>query len=136
MAARRHAWCALLLLGMLLTLSAARASDLEQDMGVVVDQTVTPIGKRFYQQFAYQRHYLYPDTPFSLSIFEQPSARSGSIITIKGADTTLSRFVLSFASNWEDARVQSVVQSVEMQVRRLNLMNALVDNPDLAKDGY
>ncbi|MCG8391885.1 MAG: curli production assembly/transport protein CsgE [Pseudomonadales bacterium] len=108
----------------------------EQDMGVVVDQTVTPIGKRFYQQFAYQRHYFYPETPFSISIYEQPSARNGSIITIKSADTTLTRFVLSFASNWEDARVQELVQSVEVQVRRLKLMNTLVDNPDLAKDGY
>ena len=112
------------------------ASDQEQELGVVVDQTITPIGKRFYQQFAYQRHYLYPDTPFSVSIYEQPSARSGSIITIKGADTQITRFILSFASNWEDARVQGLVQSVENQVRRLKLLNALVDNPDLAKDGY
>lgn len=116
--------------------NSAFASDQEQELGVVVDQTITPIGKRFYQQFAYQRHYLFPDTPFTVSITEQPSARSGSIITITGADTQLARFILSFASNWEDARVQSLVQSVEFQVRRLKLLNALVDNPDLAKDGY
>ncbi|MZR63939.1 CsgE family curli-type amyloid fiber assembly protein [Alcanivorax sp. DP30] len=117
-------------------ITTALASDQEGEMGVVVDQTITPIGKRFHQQFSYQRHYLYPDTPYSVSIHEQPSARSGSIITIRGADTQIARFVLSFASNWEDARVQSLVQSVESQVRRLKLLNALVDNPDLAKDGY
>ncbi|MCK0153068.1 hypothetical protein MWU49_05090 [Alcanivorax sp. S6407] len=133
---QRHTLWWVVLLVSLWAVNPALASDEEQEMGVVVDQTVTPIGKRFYQQFAYQRHYLYPDTPFSVSIYEQPSARSGSIITIKGADTELARFVLSFASNWEDARVQSLVQSVENQVRRLKLLNALVDNPDLAKDGY
>lgn len=133
---QRHVLLRAVLLGYLWVGSVTIASASEQEMGVVVDQTVTPIGKRFYQQFAYQRHYLYPQTPFSVSIYEQPSARSGSIITIKGADTEIARFVLSFASNWEDARVQSLVQSVESKVRRLKLLNALVDNPDLAKDGY
>ncbi|KGD65976.1 curli assembly protein CsgE [Alcanivorax nanhaiticus] len=133
---RRHILRWAVLLASLWGGNLVLASDQEQELGVVVDQTVTPIGKRFYQQFAYQRHYLYPDTPFSVSIYEQPSARSGSIITIKGADTQITRFVLSFASNWEDARVQGLVQSVENQVRRLKLLNALVDNPDLAKDGY
>lgn len=133
---RRHVLPWMVLLASLWGSGPLLASDQEQELGVVVDQTITPIGKRFYQQFAYQRHYLYPDTPFSVSIYEQPSARSGSIITIKGADTQITRFVLSFASNWEDARVQGLVQSVENQVRRLKLLNALVDNPDLAKDGY
>lgn len=133
---QRHVLPWMVLLASLWGSSPLLASDQEQELGVVVDQTITPIGKRFYQQFAYQRHYLYPDTPFSVSIYEQPSARSGSIITIKGADTQITRFVLSFASNWEDARVQGLVQSVENQVRRLKLLNALVDNPDLAKDGY
>ena len=133
---QRHVLPWMVLLASLWGSSPLLASEQEQELGVVVDQTITPIGKRFYQQFAYQRHYLYPDTPFSVSIYEQPSARSGSIITIKGADTQITRFVLSFASNWEDARVQGLVQSVENQVRRLKLLNALVDNPDLAKDGY
>ncbi|MED5239642.1 MAG: CsgE family curli-type amyloid fiber assembly protein [Pseudomonadota bacterium] len=123
-------------LGLTLSATSVAASGLEAELGVVVDKTITPIGKRFHQQFAYQRHYLYPDTPFTVSIHEQPSARSGSIITIEGADTQLARFILSFASNWEDARVQALVQSVENQVRRLKLLNTLVDNPDLAKDGY
>lgn len=120
----------------LLALSGIAAALDEKDMGVVVDQTITPIGKRFYQQFAYQRHYLFPDSPFSISIYEQPSARSGSIITVKSDDTTLERFVLSFASNWEDARVQQMVQSIEFRVRRMKVLDTLVGNPDLAKDGY
>ena len=120
----------------LLALSGIAGALNEKDMGVVVDQTITPIGKRFYQQFAYQRHYLFPDSPFSISIYEQPSARSGSIITVKSDDTTLERFVLSFASNWEDARVQQMVQSIEFRVRRMKVLDTLVGNPDLAKDGY
>jgi len=120
----------------LLVLSGMAAALNEKDMGVVVDQTITPIGKRFYQQFAYQRHYLFPNSPFSISIYEQPSARSGSIITVKSDDTTLERFVLSFASNWEDARVQQMVQSIEFRVRRMKVLDTLVGNPDLAKDGY
>ncbi|MDX1407498.1 MAG: CsgE family curli-type amyloid fiber assembly protein [Saprospiraceae bacterium] len=136
MGGRRRILSGTVLLALLWSNHAVLAADREQEMGVVADQTITPIGKRFYQQFAYQRHYLYPDTPFSVSIHEQPSARSGSIITITWADTQISRFILSFASNWEDARVQALVQSVENQVRRLKLLNVLVDNPDLAKDGY
>ncbi|EKF75647.1 curli assembly protein CsgE [Alcanivorax hongdengensis A-11-3] len=108
----------------------------EMDMGLVVDQTISPVGKRFYQQFSSERHYLFPDTPFTVAIYEQPSARSGSIITIKAFDTPLKRFVLSFAYHWDDDRVQALVRAVEIEVRRLKLNSLLVNNPDLAKDGY
>lgn len=50
--------------------------------GLVINRTITVLGWNFYSNFATVWRNLYPDTPFTVTVYERPTAQFGSEIWI------------------------------------------------------
>lgn len=104
--------------------------------GVMIDRTMTMIGKTFFRQFSQQRL----DSPTirntSLSIHERPSARWGSLIWIKEGNTVLYEATLPPRLNDVDLYASAAVTSVSDQFLRRKVLEALRNDPDMAGDEF
>jgi curli production assembly/transport component CsgE len=104
--------------------------------GVMIDRTMTMIGKTFYRQFSQQRL----DSPAlrntSLSIHERPSARWGSLIWITEGNNVLYEATLPPRLNDVDMYASAAVSSVSDQFLRRKVLEALRDDPDMADDEF
>ena len=104
--------------------------------GVMIDRTMTMIGKTFFRQFSQQRL----DSPAirntSLSIHERPSARWGSLIWITEGNNVLYEATLPPRLNDVDMYASAAVSSVSDQFLRRKVMEALRNDPDMAGDEF
>ncbi len=104
--------------------------------GVMIDRTMTMIGKTFFRQFSQQRL----DSPVlrntSLSIHERPSARWGSLIWITEGNTVLYEATLPPRLNDVDLYASSAVATVSDQFLRRKVLDALRNDPDMAGDEF
>lgn len=101
--------------------------------GLITNRTITPIGHDFYRLFSDKWQ---ASQRINLSINEKPSARWGSIITIRNEQNILFRTVL-FPSrrNLEQAVDQAVAVTADNMAKIL-IDKALLKTSELASDEF
>ncbi|MDJ0808056.1 MAG: curli production assembly/transport protein CsgE [Gammaproteobacteria bacterium] len=128
--------CAMEVAGDMETNGVAEEAALEDEgiRGVIIDNTMTIIGRRFYDAFsiAWPDYGVGKDENFS--IHEQPTARSGSRIWIEHNRQKLYQVFLSpVQANTRDT-VRKAAKKVSERFEKMQLERALFINPDLAAD--
>lgn len=104
--------------------------------GLVVDRTITMIGKTFYQQFSQRRLDSIVLNNTNLVIHERPSARWGSIVWVAEGNRILYQATLPPRLSDVDQYARAAVEQVEQLVLRRKVMQALDRNGDLAGDEW
>ncbi|KXS38246.1 MAG: curli production assembly/transport component CsgE [Halomonadaceae bacterium T82-2] len=104
--------------------------------GLVVDRTITMVGKTFYQQFSQRRLDSVVLNNTNLVIHERPSARWGSLVWVAEGNRILYRATLPPRLSDIDQYAQAAVEQVEDLVLRRKVMQALDRNGDLADDEW
>lgn len=104
--------------------------------GIVTDQTITPAGHDFYQQFSA----LWYDKPlqdqFSIAVREKPSAREGNRIQVEYANRVVFEAVLPTARGNIAATADRAVDIVYEQVSSAAVRLLLFHEADLAADEF
>ena len=105
--------------------------------GLMVDNTVTFIGREFYAAFALA--WLGQGgatTDKNLSVHEQPTARSGSRVWVEYNRQTLFQVFLSPTLANIEATARQAAASVAERFKIMEVERALMKNPDLAPDEF
>ncbi|WP_428622855.1 CsgE family curli-type amyloid fiber assembly protein [Sedimenticola sp.] len=104
--------------------------------GVVIDRTITFIGRSFFSYFSGEWINHPAQGKFSLSIHERPSARTGSIIWIENERNVVYRGVFSPARSAIESTAKGVAQMLAGRLEEEMLRRQLIVNPDLAEDEW
>lgn len=102
--------------------------------GVLVDRTITMIGKTFYRQFSQLSMESTILSNANLSIHERPSARWGSLVWISEGTKIIFEATLSPRLSDVDQYAEAAVEQVEQMVIQRKVMDALQQNEDLADE--
>ena len=104
--------------------------------GLMVDNTVTFIGREFYAAFALAWLGQGATTDKNLSVHEQPTARSGSRVWVEYNRRTLFQVFLSPTLANIEATARQAAASVAERFKIMEVERALMKNPDLAPDEF
>ncbi|MEN8132187.1 MAG: CsgE family curli-type amyloid fiber assembly protein [Pseudomonadota bacterium] len=102
--------------------------------GLIVDNTVTFIGRDFYDAFALAWLDQRVGDIDNLSINERPTARSGSRVWVEYNRQSLFQVFLSPVRANIEATARNAASSVARRVEELSIERLLFKNPDLAPD--
>lgn len=104
--------------------------------GLIVDNTRTIIGKRFYEAFAL--HWLDQRVGDidNLSVGERPTARSGSRVWVEYDRQILFQVFLSPVLANIEQQARTAAAKVGRRIQQLEIQRALFKNPDLADDEF
>lgn len=101
--------------------------------GIIVDQTITVIGRDFYQTFSSAWRDIKGSSDINITINERPSARTGSLITITaGREIIFKRFLPPARANIVSA-VNQAIKTASKNIKQ-NKLDKLFRNPDLGSD--
>ena len=102
--------------------------------GLIVDNTVTFIGRDFYDAFALAWLDQRVGDIDNLSINERPTARSGSRVWVESNGRSLFQVFLSPVRANIETTARKAARSVARRVEELKIERLLFKNPDLAPD--
>lgn len=102
--------------------------------GVLVDRTITMIGKTFYRQFSQLSMESTILSNANLSIHERPSARWGSLVWVSEGNKIIFEATLSPRLSDVDQYAEAAVEQVEQMVIQRKVLDALQQNEDLADE--
>ncbi|SDN16769.1 curli production assembly/transport protein CsgE [Pseudomonas jinjuensis] len=120
-------------LALLLVAAPAPASEEDEMMGFLVDDSISHIGHEFYRYFSDRMR----DTSrldFNLVIRERPDARWGSLIIVEYEQRVVYRRFLPPNTSELRAIASEAADLVKQQIVRRKLEAQLQDNTDLEKD--
>jgi curli production assembly/transport component CsgE len=109
---------------------------LDEVTGIVIDRTITLIGRDFYRNFSEYRRLNHPDSAYNLTILERPSARWGSLVWVEYNSKTLFRSFLSPRRVGQEEVAERAAEQVEEKLEKLRLQEALSDRFDVGKDEF
>ncbi|MGQ4877915.1 CsgE family curli-type amyloid fiber assembly protein [Billgrantia sp. LNSP4103-1] len=102
--------------------------------GVIVDRTITMMGKAFYRRFSQ----LVAESPLlsnvTLSVQERPDARWGSQVWVAENNRILFQATLPPRLSDIDRYAEAAVEQVEQLLVQRSIQQALEDDPDLADE--
>ena len=101
-------------------------------IGLVVNQTITPLGYEFYQAFSLSWSEKPESLRHSLSIVERPSKRYGNQISVLLGQTRVYAGYVPFKRDGIQALSEKAVEETQGNVVAMEMENAAGD-PDLAK---
>ncbi|WP_136065026.1 CsgE family curli-type amyloid fiber assembly protein [Modicisalibacter radicis] len=104
--------------------------------GLLIDRTITMIGKTFFRQFSQRRLDSLLLSDVSLIVHERPSARWGSLIWIAEDNRILYQATLPPRLSDVDQYATAAVEQVEQLHLQRKIMQALENNGDLAGDEW
>lgn len=104
--------------------------------GLLMDRTVTMIGKTFFRQFSQKRLDSLVLSDISLTVHERPSARWGSLIWITEGNRILYQATLPPRLSDVNQYADAAVEQVEQLYLQRKIMQALDNNGDLAGDEW
>ncbi|HGM5490036.1 TPA: CsgE family curli-type amyloid fiber assembly protein [Serratia fonticola] len=100
--------------------------------GLITSRTVTSVGQKFSRDFSDR----WTDPTTNLTITEKPSARWGSIMTIRvGQDILFQTVIFPTMRNY-DATVDQAVAVVSAELKRRVINRALLQTGDLSRDEF
>ena len=104
--------------------------------GIVTDQTITPAGHDFYQQFSAFWYDKPLPNQFSIAVRERPSAREGNRIQVEYANRMVFEAVLSSARGNIAATANRAADIVYEHVTSAAVARLLFREADLAADEF
>ncbi|MGL5384353.1 MAG: CsgE family curli-type amyloid fiber assembly protein [Serratia sp. (in: enterobacteria)] len=121
----------LLIIMLILTALYSTAAEVEVP-GLIASRTVTSVGQKFSRDFSDR----WTDPTTNLTITEKPSARWGSIMTIRvGQDILFQTVIFPTMRNY-DATVDQAVAVVSAELKRRVINRALLQTGDLSRDEF
>lgn len=102
--------------------------------GLIVDQTMTVLGRNFYFYFSQKLNDKHENLSINLSVKERPTALSGSIITIFHFNTPIYRTSLSPGLQQAETKAEQAVDNISVYLLRWKLDRKFSDKTDLAPD--
>ena len=120
-------------LSLLLVGTPLRASDEDEMMGFIVDQTVSHIGHGFYYSFT-DRLRATSRLDFNLVVRERPDARWGSLVTVEHEGEVVYRRFLPPNTTELEQEAIAAADLVRQQVIQRKLQRLLQDTTDLERD--
>jgi len=102
--------------------------------GLIIDHTVTFIGRNFYYHFskAWSEQAIHGD--YNLTVYEQPTAHSGSRVWVEWDRRNVYQVFLSPASRDIQAAAENAARTIARRLEVIELQKSLFNNPDLAPD--
>lgn len=116
---------------LLLQFTPAPAAELEVP-GLIITRAVTSVGQKFCRDFS--EHWT--DNKINLIIVERPSARWGSIMTIRYNQDIVFQTIVSPVMRNYDAVIIQAVASVQEEIQKRIINQALLQTGDLSSDEY
>ncbi|WP_153448424.1 CsgE family curli-type amyloid fiber assembly protein [Vibrio algicola] len=102
--------------------------------GLIVDQTMTLLGKNFYFYFSQLMNESHEKLNVNLRITERPTALSGSIITIFHINTAIYRTSLSPGRQQAKLKAEEALRNINYYLVKWKIEKRFEDNNDLASD--
>ncbi|WP_417448390.1 CsgE family curli-type amyloid fiber assembly protein [Idiomarina abyssalis] len=100
--------------------------------GVVADRTITRMGKNFYQYFSQYWMSNFPNSHAALTVYELPSARSGSQIWIDYKGIQLFRHFTTPSNANNIEYVQEIARRMQSILVQIQMSELQMDTFDLA----
>jgi curli production assembly/transport component CsgE len=121
----------LIIIMLSLSVFNSTAADVEVP-GLIASRTVTSVGQKFSRDFSDR----WVDPTANLTITEKPSARWGSIMTIRAGQDILFQTVIFPTMRNYDATVDQAVAIVSAELKRRVINKALLQTGDLSRDEF
>lgn len=102
--------------------------------GLIIDQTMTVLGRNFYFYFSQNLNEQHEDLSINLSVKERPTALSGSIITVFHFNTPIYRTSLSPGLQQAELKAKQAVDNISYYLLKWKLERKYSDKTDLAPD--
>lgn len=102
--------------------------------GIVINRTITVLGKDFYNYFVTAWRHLDGDNKYTITIFERPSARWGSEIWIEFRRTRMFHTFLSPARQAAREASEQAADLVYQNIMENEVRRALFKSPDLGEE--
>lgn len=102
--------------------------------GIIIDRTITMIGREFYRQFTQRSRDSAVMANTNLSIHERPDARWGSQVWITENNTILFEARLPPRLSDIEAYAEAAIEQVQTRIIQETITRALGNDPDLADD--
>ncbi len=104
--------------------------------GVVVDQTLTGLGRYFYVSFSQSWSEKEDIDSFVVAIKERPSQRGGTEVMISTDEVVVFRSFLPRSYSAVDDMIYTAVDAVYTKLTQMRVDAALFNSNELAKTGY
>lgn len=102
--------------------------------GIIVDRTITMVGREFYRQFTRRSQDSAVMSDTNLSIHERPDARWGSQVWITENNTIMFEARLPPRLSDIEAYAEAAIEQVQTRIIQESITRALGNDPDLADD--
>lgn len=104
--------------------------------GIVINRTVTVQGHEFYRFFSNRWREFSEQNPFTITVFERPSARWGSEIWVEYRGQRMYHAFLSPARSSTKKASEQAVDIVMENVNESEIERLLTNNPDLGPEEF
>ncbi|MGF1903718.1 curli production assembly/transport protein CsgE [Aliivibrio salmonicida] len=105
--------------------------DLIEIDGLIIDRTLTRLGKDFYFSFSIKMNSKYDDLGVNLTVKERPTALSGSIIGVYHFDKVIYRGALSPGQRQAEEKADQAVEAVNQYIVKWQTEKLFKDTYDL-----
>ncbi|MBP3143018.1 curli production assembly/transport protein CsgE [Aliivibrio fischeri] len=111
--------------------SINEVDDLIEIDGLIIDRTLTRLGRDFYFSFSMKMNARYEDIDVNLTIKERPTALSGSIIGVYHFDKVIYRSALSPGQRQADEKAEQALEAVNKYIVKWQTEKLFKDTFDL-----
>lgn len=101
--------------------------------GLILDRTITMMGKSFYRYFVGYWRNEYPHDNSSFTIYERPSARWGSQIWIKYKDKEFYKQFMSPRDLNNKERPEAIAKAMHEEIKEQLILELTIDRFDVEK---
>ncbi len=105
--------------------------DLVEIDGLIIDRTLTRLGRDFYFSFSMKMNSKYDGIDVNLTVKERPTALSGSIIGVYHFDKVIYRGALSPGQRQADEKAEQAIDAVNQYIIRWKTEKLFTDTYDL-----
>ncbi|MGR6831959.1 curli production assembly/transport protein CsgE [Aliivibrio wodanis] len=105
--------------------------DLVEIDGLIIDRTLTRLGRDFYVAFSMKMNSKYDGIDVNLTVKERPTALSGSIIGVYHFDKVIYRGALSPGQRQADEKAEQAIGAVNQYIIRWKTEKLFTDTYDL-----
>ncbi|MDD9178324.1 curli production assembly protein CsgE [Aliivibrio finisterrensis] len=107
------------------------SDDLIEIEGLIIDRTLTRLGRDFYFAFSMKMNSKYDDIDVNLTVKERPTALSGSIIGVYHFDKVVYRGALSPGQRQADEKADQAIEAVNQYIIKWQTEKLFRDTYDL-----
>lgn len=105
--------------------------DLIEIDGLIIDKTITRLGRNFYSAFSMKVNNKYNNLEVNLTVKERPTALSGSIVTVVHFERIIYRSSLSPGQRKAEEKAEQAVQSINQYLVKWKAEKLFKDTFDL-----